>query len=136
MSRMTFVVLVTYTLTDPDGDPAGTIAALAFTRPSSEFKVETIGCPSPVGQIVRYPSRPMGTTVTLSEYAIALAGMLQGLSPSESGKARDELPGIGGPPKGPLGLRVSTTRHGVTGKNCTAVGTGFTICEVMPLLPE
>jgi hypothetical protein len=36
-------------------------------RPSSEFIVETTGCACPVGQIVMYPSDPLGTTVTLSE---------------------------------------------------------------------
>ena len=46
-------VTVTYTLTDPAGEPAGTMAALAFTRPSGEFNVDTVGWPSPVGQMVR-----------------------------------------------------------------------------------
>ena len=32
--------------------PAGTSAALALTRPSGEFNVETNGCWEPVGQIV------------------------------------------------------------------------------------
>ena len=39
------------------------IAALALMRPSGEFMVEASGG-SPVGQMVRYPSVPMGTTVT------------------------------------------------------------------------
>ena len=40
---------------DADGPwlPPGTMAALALTRPSSEFMVETTGWPSPVGQIVK-----------------------------------------------------------------------------------
>jgi hypothetical protein len=33
--------------------PAGTMAALALTRPSTEFSVETTGCTWPAGQIVR-----------------------------------------------------------------------------------
>ena len=53
MSSTTLVVSVTYTLTEPVGVPAGMIAALAFTRPSSEFMVDTTGCPSPAGQMVR-----------------------------------------------------------------------------------
>ena len=53
MSRMTSVVLVTYTLTAPPLPPAGTIAALALMRPSVEFMVETTGWDSPVGQMVR-----------------------------------------------------------------------------------
>jgi hypothetical protein len=36
-------------------------------------------------------------------------------------KLRDELPGTGGPPNAPLASRVSTTRHGVTGTNCSGV---------------
>src|SRR5664280_1843071 len=42
MSRITFVVSVAYTLTSPLA-PAGTMAALALMRPSSEFNVETQG---------------------------------------------------------------------------------------------
>ena len=52
MSSNTLVASLTYTLTAPEV-PAGTIAALALMRPSGEFRVETVGCPSPVGQIVR-----------------------------------------------------------------------------------
>ncbi len=44
MSSTTLVVSVTNTLTEPFGMPAGMIAALAFTRPSSEFISETVGC--------------------------------------------------------------------------------------------
>ena len=45
------MVLLTYTLTALLV-PAGTIAALALMRPSSEFMVEIVGCASPVGQMV------------------------------------------------------------------------------------
>src|SRR5271167_3353226 len=134
MSRITLVVSVTYTLTEPEGVPAGTMAALALTRPSTEFSVDTTGWPSPLGQIVRYPRTDCGTTVTFSEYATALAGILHGLPLCESGKERAECPPMGGPPNVPLALRVSTTRHGVSGTNCTANGTGFTICVSVPLL--
>lgn len=47
MSRITCVRLVTYTLIAPLV-PAGTIAALATTAPSHEFKVDTPGCDAPV----------------------------------------------------------------------------------------
>src|SRR5271170_1288944 len=134
MSRIMFVVFVTYTLTEPDGIPAGTMAALALIRPSGEFSVDTVGWPSPLGHIAKYPSVASGTTVALSEYATAVEGMPQGLPLSESGKLRDEFPPIAGPPKVPSGLRVSTTRQGVSGTNCTGVGTGLTICETVPLL--
>src|SRR5947209_4202758 len=104
------------------------MAALAFTRPSGEFNVDDSGCPWPVGQIVRNPSLCCGTTVTFSEYAMALDGMLHGLPACPSGKERAMPPVIGGPPKVPSGLRVSTTRQGVVATNCTGEGTGFTIC--------
>src|SRR5579862_2010084 len=68
--------------------------------------------------MVRYPRTPCGTTVTFSEYAIAFDGMLQGLPLSPSGNERDVRPLSDGPPNGPSGLRVSTTRHGVVGTNC------------------
>jgi hypothetical protein len=58
--------------------PAGTIAA--FARAGSAFRlfrVEAFGRVEPTGQSVRYPSPPpTGVTVTLSEYATALEGML------------------------------------------------------------
>src|SRR5271165_13099 len=112
MSRITSVGSVTNTLTAPL-EPAGTMAALALILPSGEFSVETPGCDCPAGQMVRYPSEPCGTTVTLSEYAVAVEGMPQGLL--GIGKLRDEPPGMDGPPKPPDGLRVSTKRQGVTG---------------------
>src|ERR1017187_3053104 len=102
------------------------IAALALMRPSREFMVETSGWPSPVGQIVRYPTGPfcIGTRVTFNEYAAAVEGMLQ--LPCGIGKLRYVPPVMGGPPKVPFAFRVSTTRHGVTGTNCRAVGGGVT----------
>src|SRR5947209_1425054 len=104
---MTCVRFVTKTLTPPDV-PAGRMAALATTRPSREFSVETIGCCCPAGQIDRYDSGSSGTTVTLTEYACALAGMLQG--PAGNWNVRT-LPAliIGGPnwPACPDSPRVS-----------------------------
>ena len=59
-------MLLAYTLTSPIA-PAGTIAALALMRPSSEFKVEAKGCGCPAGHTVRKPSGPIGTTETFME---------------------------------------------------------------------
>ena len=42
MSGTILVVFVTKTLTEPFDVPAGTMTALAFRRPSSEFNVETV----------------------------------------------------------------------------------------------
>ena len=57
------------------------MAAFALMRPSSEFMVETTGWISPVGQMVRYPSVPVGTAVTFREKAAALAGISQPPAP-------------------------------------------------------
>src|ERR1700748_27844 len=43
--------------------------------------------------------------------------MLQELA--GTAELRVSLAAISGPPKGPLALRVSATRHGVTGMNCS-----------------
>src|SRR5262249_30010406 len=115
MSITRSVSLVAYTSTAPLS-PAGTMAALASTKPSKEFSVDTRGCGCPAGQIVRKPRNPvLGTTLTLSEYAFALAGIPHALE--RTGTRRAVPPGMNGPPRGPLGVRVSMTRHGVTGVN-------------------
>src|ERR1022692_586496 len=132
MSRITLVVLVTYTLTAPL-TPAGTIAASALMRPSIEFRVATPGWLWPAGQMVRYPSGPDGTTETFSEYAAALVGMLQPPS-CGMGKFWKVPPGMG--PLPPYCGRVSTNRQGVTATNCRGDGVGLTSCESVPLLPE
>src|SRR5271157_1317149 len=98
------------------------MAALAFTRPSPEFRVETAGWPCPVGHTVRYPNGPPGTTVTFREYAAAVGGTPHALLGMM--KSRQVPPLIGGPPKGPLGFRVSATRHGVIGMNCNGPENG------------
>src|ERR1039458_9095710 len=101
-------------------------------RPSSEFRVATTGRPSPAGQIVKKPSVYCGTTETFSEYAAALAGMLQ---PPSCGMGKFwEVPPWMGPL--PFGGRVSTSRHGVTATNCSGDGVGLTSCDRPPLLPE
>src|SRR5450631_259622 len=62
---------------------------------------------------------PGGTSVTFMEYAAAVAGMSHGVC-CGIGKLREVPPSIGGPPKGPLGLRVSTKRQGATVTSCSA----------------
>src|ERR1039458_9568720 len=92
------------------------MAASALMRPSSEFRVATMGRASPVGHIVRYPNTLAGTTATFSEYAAAVAGILQ-LPNCGMGKLSDVPPGIGPPVN-----RASTKRQGVTATNCRALG--------------
>src|ERR1035441_2801732 len=94
MSTMTLVVSVAKTLMEPSA-PAGTIAALALMRPSSEFRVETPGRAAPVGQRVRNPSCVTGATVTLRAYAVAVAGMLH--PPSRGGEKLFADPPLIGP---------------------------------------
>lgn len=72
--------------------------------------------------------------MTFSEYAVAVEGM-PAHGPEGIVKLRDVPVVISGPPKGPLALRVSTTRHGMTGKNCTGVGIGLISCASVPVLP-
>src|SRR5271165_234022 len=100
------------------------MAALAFTRPSTEFRVETTGWFSPVGQMVRYPSGPGGTAVTFSEKAAAVERSSVGqalpcLAACGRLKVSKVPPGIGPPP--PYCVRVSTNRQGGTATNCNAV---------------
>jgi hypothetical protein len=109
---MTSVASVTKTLIAPLS-PAGTVAAFDFTLPSMEFNVATSGCVWPVGHSVRNPKGPEGTTATFSEYATAVDGMPQALL--GIAKSRAVCLGSPGPPKGPVALRVSATRHGVIG---------------------
>src|ERR1041384_3570312 len=110
MSMMTWVGLLPNTVMAPPV-PAGTLAALALIRPSMEFRVDTGGCGCPEGQTERNPSGPSGTTVRFSEYASALAGMLQALAGIL--KSRGVAAGRFGPPKAPTGFRVSAPRAGV-----------------------
>src|SRR5215813_13295979 len=107
MSRMKSVLLLTNTFTEPPL-PAGTIAAFATTFPG-EFNVETTGCDTPVGQIVKNPSTPDGTTVMLNEYACAMDGTGQRELGDCMAKVRVALPlRIGGPkPDGYVASLVS-----------------------------
>src|ERR1039457_3700685 len=68
---------------------------------------------------------PSGTTVTLREYARALAGMPQPLAGML--KSRVVAAAKLGPPKGPVALRVSAIRHSVTATKRRACGPGMTI---------
>jgi hypothetical protein len=60
------VGLLANTSTEP-AVPVGTMAALAVTAPVSAFKLEASGIVCPVGQVVTYPSAPLGTAVKFSE---------------------------------------------------------------------
>src|SRR5215813_7829053 len=103
---------VTNTSIDPPV-PAGTIAAFATIVPVGSLSVETNGCGSPVGHVVRKPRAPVGTTVMLSEYAAAVPRIPHVLDNTPT--VLVELAARIGPPSGPFGLRVSMIRHGVTG---------------------
>src|SRR3954466_3331655 len=100
--------------------PAGTIAAFAVTAPVTAFKVDTSGWLCPAGHVVRNPRGPFGTEVKLSEYALAVAGMLQVLE--RMGNVLAAEPTRDGPPSAPAAVRVSTKRHGATGKNSRTEG--------------
>src|SRR5579872_875055 len=119
MSSTTFVAAFAYKLTAPPA-PASTMAAFALMRPSREFSVEARGRGCPLGQTVRKPSAPGGTTVTLSEYAAAVDGIPQALLGMM--KSRAVSAANAGPLNGPLGvLRVSAMRQGVMGTYRRAV---------------
>src|SRR5260370_1416895 len=131
MTSARSVPLVAYTLAAPPVPP-GTTAALALMRPSSEFSVEARGRACPLGQTVRYPREPWGTTVTFREYEAALEGIPQALFGMT--KSRDAPPTSDGPANGPLGVfRVSATRQGVMGTKYRAVGAMFELMVVISL---
>src|SRR5215510_14197392 len=106
MSSMKSVILLTKTFTEPPL-PAGTTAAFAAMFPD-EFKVETTGCETPVGQIVKKPNGPGGTTVMLNEYACAMDGTGQReLADCMANVRVVLLPRLGGPnPAGNVASRV------------------------------
>jgi hypothetical protein len=76
--------------------------------------LDASGCACPQGKAVKNPSGPCGTTVIFSEYACAEFGIPQALLGIANALAA-ALPCRKGPPKGPVGLRVSAMRQGVTG---------------------
>src|SRR5271165_3801754 len=114
MSMITWVLCNTNTSIDPLV-PDGTIAALATTIPFGSLSVETTGCVFPVGHVVRYPRKPLGCTVTFSEYAFAAALGTGNEHAPANGNVRDVPPPMIGPAKGLVPLRVSTTRQGLAG---------------------
>src|SRR5262245_10025967 len=119
MSMITSVLSVTNTSTEPPF-PAGTIAAFVTIVPNRLFKVETNGCATPVGQIVKKPNGPaVGTTVILNEYACASDGTGQRELVDWMANVRVAPPmRLGGPnPAGYVASRVSAIRHGVIATN-------------------
>src|SRR5579864_5724010 len=110
MSITRSVLSVAYTSTAPPV-PAGTMTAFARTVPVGSFSEATRGRVCPSGQAVMNPNvGPFGTAAKFSEYACALAGTPHELA--RIGNDRVPSPTRLGPPNGPVGLRVSATRHG------------------------
>src|SRR3954447_21121752 len=99
--------------------PAATMAALATIRPLNEFNVDPVGNDPPVGQAIRNCKEPfLGTTVILSEYALAVPGTVHPLVKTENDLS--VFAGINGVPNpGPKlpNPRVSAIRHGCIGVN-------------------
>src|ERR1700674_1601801 len=113
MSITRSVASVVYTLTAPLV-PAGTMTAFARTVPVGSFSEATKGRDCPAGHAVMNPNvGPFGTAAKFNEYACAFDG-----SPHELARIGNDLVLCAvrlGPPNGPVGLRVSATRHGVSG---------------------
>src|ERR1700674_3936022 len=113
MSITRSVLSVVNTFTAPP-TPAGTTTAFERTVPVGSFSEATSGWVCPAGHAVRKPKDgPFGTAAKFSEYACALAGSPHGLA--RIGNERVPCPVRLGPPNGPAALRVSATRHGVSG---------------------
>src|SRR5580765_5341925 len=126
MSNTTWVASLAYTLMPPAA-PADAITALDLIRPSSELRLELCGRLCPAGQTVTNPSGPGGTTARFSEYACAVDGIPH--EPAGMVNVRAAPPERMGPPKADVALRVSTTRHGVTGMKRSATGGELTSIE-------
>src|ERR1700730_9398045 len=89
----------------------GTIAPLAIAGSfAAKLIVDTVGIGVLYGQIRMWPLAVGATTATFKTAACAVAGIPQ---VPVIGKDRVEPPARIGPPDGPGGLRVSTSRHGV-----------------------
>ena len=122
MSSTTLVVLVTKTLTEPFGVPAGMMTALAFSRPSSEFKRRDRGLAfsrRPDGEVRQCRDRHHGDVERVGDRVRRNAAGIAALRQREE---RAVFAGIAGPPKVPLALRVSTMRQGDSVTNCSAEG--------------
>src|SRR5437868_2371241 len=113
MSITRSVASVVNTFTAPS-EPAGTTTAFERTVPIGSFREAAKGRCCPAGHAVRNPSDgPFGRAAKFKEYACALDG-----SPHELARiGNDRVLCVArlGPPNGPVGLRVSATRHGVSG---------------------
>src|SRR5262245_46540674 len=89
--------------------PRATTALLARVRPGTKFKVLAVGVGLAAAKARRSPGAPALTATRLTAAAVAVAGMPH--RPA-TGKVRWLLAARAGPPDGPGGLRVSTSRHG------------------------
>ena len=76
------------------------MAAFATTVPVKEFNVDTFGIDWPAGQVLKYPSPVVGTTVKFSESATAVAGIPQALL--GMGNVRVLVAAIVGGPNAPV----------------------------------
>src|SRR5579864_7294056 len=113
MSITRSVASVVNTSTAPPA-PEGTITAFERTVPVGSFNEATRGRVCPSGQAVRNPKvEPFGTAAKFKEYAWALTGSPHALP--WIGKERVLWAAKLGPPKKPVGLRVSATRQGGSG---------------------
>src|SRR6202521_1038532 len=113
MSITKSVASVVKTFTAPPV-PAGTTTAFDRTVPVGSFSEATKGRDCPAGQAVMNPNvGPFGTAAKFKEYACAAAGTPHELA--RIGNARVLWAVRLGPPNGPAALRVSATRHGVSG---------------------
>src|SRR5579863_1086004 len=113
MSITRSVLSVVNTSTAPPA-PAGTTTAFERTVPVGSLSEATKGLDCPAGQAVMNPKvGPLGTAAKFKEYACALAGTPHELA--WIGNGRVLCAARLGPPNGPVGLRVSAMRHGVSG---------------------
>src|ERR1700674_2626102 len=113
MSITKSVASVADTFTAPSA-PAGTMTAFERRLPVGSFSEAAKGWDCPAGHAVRNPKDgPFGTAAKLKEYACAFDG-----SPHELSRIGNDLVLCAsrlGPPNGAVALRVSATRHGVSG---------------------
>jgi hypothetical protein len=101
--------------------PAGTTAEFDVISPALSFSVEELGCVLPVSHAVRnLIVVPTGSTAILSEYATAVAGMVQSVLVG-IGIVRVSLAANAPPPNGNDPALVSTTRHGDIATNTAGV---------------
>ena len=135
MSSTTLVVLVTKTLTEPLDVPAGMMAALALMRPSSEFRVETVGWPSPVGQMVRYDRRRYRNDGDVERIGDSIGRNAAGIV---AFRQRERARGVGRnrrTAEGAVGIaRIDDAARRQRHELQRLQAWGFTICMTVPLL--